>query len=93
MWVVEESPRSFPVGIVGRVGGGRYDGFFIEVDDDTQRPGGTGGFYLYWSGSEGYDNWVESEGEVLAFLDTLDIDWMSPEGSTAIPGRHRHGPS
>ena len=88
------SPARFPFGVVGRITGGRYDGFYIEVDDDTRRPSGTGGYYiLYWNGSQGYDNWTDKAENIPAFLEGLDIEWLSPEESDGVPGSHSHGPS
>jgi hypothetical protein len=81
----------YPIGVVGRVRGGRYDGFFVEIDDDTTRPNATGGWYvLWWNGVEGYDNWLESDEALPELLGDIDIEWLSPEESAAIPGRHRH---
>ena len=49
-----------PLGRVGRVLGGRYEGFWVLVDDDTNRPKGTGGYsVLWWTPDDGHDDWVE----------------------------------
>ena len=48
-----------PIGLVGRVLSGDHEGFYIEVDDDTMRAGGTGGYYvLVWNldSGTGYDD-------------------------------------
>ena len=89
---VAKSDGPYPVGVVGRVHGGRYDGFFVEINDDTSRPRATGGWYvLWWNGIEGYDDWVESEDRLPALLRDIEVEWLSPEESAAVPGRHRHG--
>ena len=71
---------------------GRFDRFYVELDDDSERPGGTGGYYiLYWNGNEGYDDRVPSSEEIPTMIKGLDIEWLSAEESSLIPGRHRHG--
>jgi hypothetical protein len=80
-----------PVGHVGRVLSGPRQGFYVEVDDDTKRPQGTGGFYvLWWTDAEGYDNWVESWGGVVALLSDVQVEWLDAEKSSSVPGRQRH---
>jgi hypothetical protein len=85
-------PSELPVGRVGRVLNGPHEGFWIEIDDDTKRPRGTGGFYILWwrSPSEGYDDWVGSWDDVVAFLSDTRVDWLDEAQSQQIPGRHRH---
>ncbi len=58
-----------PVGRAGRVIGGNYDQFFVEVDDHTARTGGTGGYYvLWWTLREpGYDDWLRDWPAVLNY--------------------------
>jgi hypothetical protein len=85
------SPSKPPVGVVGRVLAGRNQGFYVEVDDDTRRAKGSGGYYiLWWTGAESYDDWVESWQGVVNILSKVTIEWMDAEQSKAIPGRHRH---
>ncbi|MCU1389822.1 MAG: hypothetical protein JWL72_3160 [Ilumatobacteraceae bacterium] len=83
------------VGVVGRVVSGDHEGFFIEVDDDSERPKGTGGFYvLRWNDKHGFDDWFETKADVVdAFSEGHYglVEWMSEEQSVAIRGRHRHG--
>ncbi len=85
------------VGVVGRVVSGKRNGFFIEVDDDSERPHGSGGWYvLVWGGETAYDDWFESKGHVIeAFTEGEygQVEWLSPEQSAKISGRHRHGES
>jgi hypothetical protein len=82
----------FQIGLVGRVGAGPHTGLFVEVDDDTRRPRGTGGFYiLFWDESVGYDQWYESAEDVASVLPKLNVAWLSEAESATIPGRHRHG--
>lgn len=81
-----------PVGVVGRVSSGPNSGLYIEVDDDTVRPKGTGGYYVVlWDASEGYDEWYETADALRASFDYRTVDWFTPEQSAAIPGRHSHG--
>ena len=85
------------VDVVGRVVSGEHEGFFVEVDDDTERPKGTGGWYvLRWNDEVGYDDWFETKADVIgAFSEGHygQVEWMSAEQSVSIPGRHRHGES
>jgi hypothetical protein len=84
-----------PVGVVGRVLTGEHAGFFIEVDDDTQRVGGSGGWYvLRWNAEVGYDDWLPTKDDVIAaFAEGAfgEVEWLSAEQSALIHGRHRHG--
>jgi hypothetical protein len=42
-----------PIGVLGRVMSGASSGLYIEVDDDTERPKGTGGYHvLLWNASQ-----------------------------------------
>ena len=83
------------VGVVGRVVGGEHGGFVIEVDDDSERPRGTGGWYvLLWNDETGYDDWFETKAHVVGAFNEGhygQVEWMSAEQSASIPGRHRHG--
>jgi hypothetical protein len=61
----------------GRIVRGDHEGWYILVQDDT---GGTGGYYVLtsnnpsFSGSEGYDDWVENR-ELLERL-FEDSGWV-----------------
>jgi hypothetical protein len=67
-------------------------GRFVEVDDDTQRPKGTGGYYVFlWSDAEGYDEWYENADLLPGAFAHREVEWFTSEESAAIPGRHRHG--
>lgn len=80
-----------PVGVVGRIVAGENAGFFIEVDDDTRRPGGSGGWYvLVWNEEVGYDEWYETADDLPGALEGRRIEWMTSEESALVPGRHRH---
>jgi hypothetical protein len=80
-----------PVGVVGRIVSGTNEGLFVEVDDDTQRPNGTGGFYvLLWSDTEGYDEWYEKATDLPLVFEHRQVEWLTPQESASIPGRHRH---
>jgi hypothetical protein len=88
---MSDAHAGFPIGLVGRVIDGPNAGLYIEVDDDTQRPGGTGGFYvLLWDTSVGYDEWYESSDGVVLALRDRRVEWLSEAESAAVPGRHGH---
>jgi hypothetical protein len=85
-------PNDPPVGLVGRLLSGPEAGFFIEVDDDTTRPGGSGGYYiLTWTPANSYDIWLETWDDVVISFEDMEVEWLSPEESSRIAGRHRHG--
>ena len=81
-----------PVGLVGRLLSGRETGFYVEVDDDTTRPGGSGGYYiLTWIPGKSYDSWHASWDDVVFYFSNVEVEWLSVEESSRIAGRHRHG--
>ncbi|HEY3832669.1 MAG TPA: hypothetical protein VGO03_10280 [Acidimicrobiia bacterium] len=84
-----------PTGLIGRIVEGEHRGFYVEVDDDTERSRGTGGYYvLLWDQNVGYDEWYESADAMRAAIEERwRVDWLSEDESAAVLGRHRHGPS
>jgi hypothetical protein len=90
---VREVRPGIPIGLVGRLVTGRDAGFYVEVDDDSERKGGTGGFYvLTWTAEVGYDDWYESADDLAsAFSSYGPVEWLSEQESATVPGRHRHG--
>jgi len=67
-------------------------GFYVEVDDDARRAGGTGGYYvLYWRDGEGHDEWYQDADAFPGVLEDQDIDWLSEAESDQVPGAHPHG--
>ncbi len=85
-------PHDPPVGLVGRLLGGPEAGCFIEVDDDSTRPGGSGGYYIFtWTPSASYDIWLETWEDVVISFEDMEVEWLSAEESSQIAGRHRHG--
>jgi hypothetical protein len=89
--MAESDSTPLPIGIVGRVTAGPNAGLYIEIDDDTKRPRGSGGYYiLLWNDAVGYDEWYESAGDVMSVLPKRRIEWLSEVESASIPGRHRH---
>jgi hypothetical protein len=71
-----------PIGKRGRILNGKYAGWYVLVEDDTE---GTGGYYMYTSISpdfqvgwgEGYDNWVEKKEYLSSFFerDGYQVEW------------------
>jgi hypothetical protein len=87
-------PDEPPVGLVGRLLSGRETGFYVEIDDDTTRPGGSGGYYIFtWTPSASYDIWLETWDDVVSSFADWQVEWLSVDESSRIAGRHRHGPS
>jgi hypothetical protein len=66
------------IGKKGRIKTGKYAGFFVRIDDDSQNTGGY--LILIWKDSprEGYDNWVENATDLEPFLLEAgwDIEWL-----------------
>ena len=64
----------------------------MEIDDDTQRLRGTGGYYVLWwrDAAEGYDDWLETWDGVRDLLADVEIEWLTADESRDIPGRHQH---
>lgn len=61
----------------GRIIQGEYNGWVVEMIDDTQ--GETGGYYILINDGkivspEGYDWWLEKEENIPLFID--DMDWV-----------------
>ena len=82
------------VGVVGRATIGPDAGRYVEVDDDSTRQGGTGGYYvLVWDSAVAFDEWYETEDGVREALAERGVSWLTQEESSVIPGRHRHGTS
>ena len=80
-----------PVGLVGRIVEGRREGFFIEVYDDNQRPGGRGGWYVrYWNGDAADHDWFLNDRDIPATFADIRVEWFREKESTAIPRRHGH---
>jgi hypothetical protein len=66
------------IGKKGHIKSGKYIGFFIRIQDDSQNTGGY--LILTWKDtpSEGYDNWVESFADLEQFMREAnwDIEWL-----------------
>ncbi|NBF06622.1 hypothetical protein GV819_30585 [Pseudomonas sp. Fl5BN2] len=61
----------------GVVVSGEYSGWNISIDDD--REGGTGGYYLFLTSSDGraFNFWFELELHLDNHLSEFDIGWLS----------------
>lgn len=61
------------IGIEGTVHEGRYDGWTVLVEDDTN--GATGGYYVLLSlktdPTKGFDNWVEDQSRIPGLFEIL----------------------
>jgi hypothetical protein len=66
------------IGKKGRIRNGKYAGFFVRIDDDSQNTGGY--LILTWQDapSLGYDNWVENLADLEQFMNEAgwDIEWL-----------------
>ncbi|HLJ29058.1 MAG TPA: hypothetical protein VKY85_20275 [Candidatus Angelobacter sp.] len=66
------------IGKKGRIKNGKYAGFFVRIEDDSQNTGGY--LILIWQDvpSEGYDNWVENSADLEQFMCEAgwDIEWL-----------------
>ena len=81
-----------PIGLVGRITAGQDSGLYIEVDDDTERPRGSGGYYLLlWDASKSADEWYATAEDLRYAFEGRPVEWFSAEDSAVIPGRHRPG--
>lgn len=84
---VSERETRTPIGEVGHIVGASQAvevGMSIEVLDD--RDGSTGGLYiLTWRGTEAYDGWVETIGDVDLYFDEAGylVEWLDPAASAA----------
>ncbi|AFY99294.1 hypothetical protein [Calothrix sp. PCC 6303] len=69
-----------PIGKLGCVLSGEYEGWYVLVQDD---PKNTGGYYIYISKSksfnsplsEGYDYWLQSEFDLPEFFKNWEVEW------------------
>jgi hypothetical protein len=69
-----------PIGVVGRFTSGPESGLYIEVDDDTERPRGSGGYYvLLWDGSESADEWYATADDLPHAFEGRRVEWLSAE--------------
>lgn len=61
----------------GVVVSGEYSGWKITIDED--REGGTGGYYLFLTSSDGrtFDFWFELKLHLDNQLSEFGIDWLS----------------
>ncbi|HLJ88954.1 MAG TPA: hypothetical protein VKZ53_19195 [Candidatus Angelobacter sp.] len=71
-------PVTDKVGKKGRIKTGKYAGFFVRIEDDSENTGGY--LILTWQGasSMGYDNWVENLPDLDQFFHDSgwDIEWL-----------------
>lgn len=86
---VRQLPSGIPLGLAGRIVEGRRAGFFIQVDDDTERPRprGTGGWHVvYWDADTAHDDWFLNAGDVPAAFADITVEWSTENGITDVDG-------
>jgi hypothetical protein len=77
---------------VGREITGRQAGYYVEVLDDTERPQGTGGYYVaIWNEIEGFDEWYLTADDLVRRFDTHPVEWLSEQDSETLTGRPHLG--
>jgi hypothetical protein len=65
------------IGKKGRIKNGKYTGFFVRIEDDSQNTGGY--LILIWlDANVGYDYWVENLADLEQFMSEAgwDIEWL-----------------
>ena len=66
------------IGKKGRIRNGKYAGFFVRIEDDSQNTGGY--LILRWQDvpSVGYDHWVENLADLEQYMNEAgwDIEWL-----------------
>ena len=77
---------------VGRETTGAQTGYYVEVLDDTERPRGTGGYYIaIWNETELFDEWCLTADDVARRFDARPVEWLSEQDSETVTGRPHLG--
>jgi hypothetical protein len=77
---------------VGREIRGAQAGYYVEILDDTERPRGTGGYYLaIWNEVEAFDEWYVTADDLARRIDESPVEWLSEEDSKAVADRPHLG--
>jgi hypothetical protein len=73
---------------VGREIAGAQAGYYVEILDDTERPRGTGGYYVaIWNEVEMFDEWYLTADDLARRFDESRVDWLSEQDSEAVTSR------